>query len=159
MDSLYFTNSAVGIARSFVARERSMPQNWRGRFFSISGKSNCIWALLVLHASTKLLSASMVCVWRLPYCLIAFLYARLDVEHYAENHGARCLSHLLGFVNSRWVVVTSTTPAAVAWSSRNCSARADRSSFEMLVSSMMARKANANSSVDVTAVHTFALCA
>ena len=81
------------------------------------------------------------------------------MEHVAENHGARCLSHLLGFVKSRWVSFTSTTPATVAWSRRNYSARDDLSSFDMFVSSMMVRKAYANSSVDVAAFQMFALCA
>lgn len=66
---------------------------------------------------------------------------------------------MLGFVKSRWAYLTFTTPAAVAWSSRNYSARDDLSSFDMLVSSMMVRKAYANSSVDVAAFQMFALCA
>jgi hypothetical protein len=134
-----------------------MPQNWRGRFFSMSGSSNCIYALLDLHSTINFCSAAMVYIWCLPYFFRARLYARLDNEHFVENHGARCLSHLFGLVNSRWPDVTSSTPARVAWSSKNCSARADLVSFGIVSSSTMALKAAANSAVDVRSLHTLAL--
>ena len=149
--------SGICSVASFVARERSIPQNWRGRFFSMSGSSNCIYALLDLHSPINCCSAAMVEIWCLPYFLRARLYSRLDNEHFAENHGARCLSHLLGLVNSRWPAETSSTPALVAWSSKNCSARADLVSFGIVSSSTMALKAAANSAVDVNSLHTLAL--
>ena len=121
------------------------------------GSSNCILALLALHAWTKLCSASSVCPWFFPYTLLARRNARLVVEHVDENHGAMCLSHLFGLVKSRCVDDTSTTSAFMACSSRNYSTLSALTSLDTLSSSTMAIKATANSSVDVNSLHLLAL--
>jgi hypothetical protein len=77
--------------------------------------------------------------------------------HFYVNHGARCLSHLFGFVTSLRVANTSTTPAIVAYSSRNSSTRSALSSFVIFSSSIIALKAAAKSSVDEYALQVFAL--
>ena len=82
--------------------------------------------------------ARRVCRLDLPNWRCARLSSRRVVAHFAVNHGARCLSHLFGFATDRRVGITSSTPARVAYSSRNCSTRAALPSFVAESSSIMA---------------------
>ena len=131
-------NSAVGSAKSLVALDFSMPQNYLGRCLSIMGSSNCKFALLILHASIKAYNASTVSTCFFPNFRWASRYVRLVVLHFALNHGAKCLSHLLGFANCLRVEEMSTTPAMVASASRNSSTLAALASFVREASSMIA---------------------
>jgi hypothetical protein len=135
---LNFTNSAVANSNYLVALDFSMPQNYLGRCLSIVGSSNCKFALLILHASIKAYNASTVFACFFPNFRWAFRYVRLVVLHFALNHGAKCLSHLLGFANCRRVEEISTTPAKVASASRNSSTLIALASFVRAVSSMIA---------------------
>jgi hypothetical protein len=105
-------------------------------------------ALLYLHVCTNVHKAFRVCMFVFPYWRCACLNYRLVAAHFAVNHGARCLSHLFGFVTSRRVASTSTTSANVAYSSMNSSTRSARLSFVRFLSSTIALKAAANSFVD-----------
>jgi uncharacterized protein (UPF0262 family) len=95
-------------------------------------------ALLYLHVCTKSDIARWVCLLVLPKRRCARRSSRRVVAHFAENHGARCLSHLLGLDAVRRVVETSTTLASTAYSSRKLSTRSALSSLEMVWSSTMA---------------------
>jgi hypothetical protein len=70
IDSLNLTKSTIGITRSLVTFDLSMLQNYLGRCFNMLGRSNCIHALLALHAMTNSFSALLVCA-----CHIIFGYA------------------------------------------------------------------------------------
>ena len=132
------TNSAVGSAKSLVALDFSIPQNYLGRCLSIVGNSNCKFALPILHASVKAYSASTVVAFFFPSFRWASRNVRLVRVHFALNHGAKCLSHLLGFANCLRMEETSTTPALVASASRNSSTLSALASFVREVSSMIA---------------------
>jgi hypothetical protein len=93
----------------------------------------------------------------LPNWRCARLSSRLVVAHFAVNHGARCLSHLLGLVTDRRVEITSSTPASVAWSIRNFSTRSALTSFVVESLSIMAWNAAANSSVEEKSFQSLAL--
>jgi hypothetical protein len=138
MSSLNLANVAIGMSMSRVALDFSISQNCFGLCLSISGSENCIYALLSLQVWMNSDIARRVCKLDLPNWRCARLSSRLVVAHLAVNHGARCLSHLLGLATERRVEITSSTPASVAYSSRNCSTRAALTSFVAESSSIMA---------------------
>lgn len=132
------------------------PQNCFGLCFSISGRVNCMCALLFLHCWINCFNASWVCACILPFCFTAFLYrARASLQR-SLNHGARCLAHLLGFFDVR-LVVTLSTPAVVASARRNSSILAERRALSAAYAVVMAVKASANAWVDVCLFHVAAL--
>lgn len=108
-------------------------------------------ALLSLQVCTKLYKAFSICAYFLLYCFLVMQKVRLDSEHFAVYHGARCLYHLLRLVNMGRVLETETTSALVALSSRNT--YTSSSSFESVGSSIIFINASANSRVDVCSVH------
>jgi hypothetical protein len=114
-------------------------------------------ALLFLQVCTNVPSASRVRTLVFPYWRCACLNYRLVAAHFAVNHGARCLSHLFGFVTSRRVGNSSTTSANVAYANKNYSTLSDRLSFVSVLSSIIVLKAAANSSVDECWFHILAL--
>ena len=79
------------------------------------------------------------------------------VLHRSVNHGARCFSHLFGFVDVRLVVAFST-PASVASSIKKFSTFLDRSSLFSLLSFSIVWNFASNSGVEVCYFHFDALC-
>lgn len=148
MDSLNLASVAIGRSMSLVAFDFIRPQNYFGLYFSMSGSWNCMCALLCLHVYVNVAIASRVCALRFPYLRCAYLNSLLVAAHLGVNHGARCLSHLFGLVAARRVDSSSTTPAIVAWVSKNSSMRSARWSFVSVASSIIALKATVNSLVD-----------
>lgn len=141
---------------AFCSLRFNSPQNYLGFCFNMSGRVNCMCALLCLHYCTKSFSASTACACSLPLCLIAVRYLARAALHCAVNHGAICLAHLFGFFLVR-LVDTSTTPAAIASSIRNVSIYAERSSLLCSLLVVMVVNAVANFCVDMCAVHCAAL--
>ena len=92
----------------------------------------------------------------MPFSLTAFLYLARAALHLLLNHSARCLAHLLGIFDSRFVV-TFSTPAAVASTSRNASILAEHMSLSVPFVAAMVVNANSNSFVDVCSFHLAAL--
>jgi hypothetical protein len=131
--SLNFWNAGNGKSVFTFSRLFSMPQNYLGLYFSISGSWNCSCARPSLQLYTYLLSACWVCVCVFPLFFTAVLYFVRAVLHRSVNHGARCFSHLFGFVDVRLVVAFST-PAFVASSIRKFSIFIDLSSLFSLYS-------------------------
>jgi hypothetical protein len=127
-----------------------------GLCFNISGSVNCICARALLHCYTYLFSVSCVCACCLPLLRTACLYLARASLHCALNHGARCLAHLFGFREVR-LVMTVTTPAATASSSKNSSIFAVRRSLSSMCSCTMRWNASVNFCVEVCCFHFFAL--
>ena len=157
MDSLNLVNSAIVISMSYVAFNFSRPQNYFGLCFSISGSWNCICARLYLQHCTNSFSAYIVCAWRFPYLWLFFLNFRRDSVHFELNHGAKCLSHLFGFIKFLRVEETSNTPAFVACSNRYSSILTARMSLLYVSFTTIAMKPAANSSVEENSAHNLAL--
>jgi hypothetical protein len=153
--SLNFWNAGRGKSVFTFSRLFSMPQNCLGLCFNISGSWNCSCALPSLQLYTYLLSACWVCVCVFPLFFTAALYFVRAVLHRSVNHGARCFSHLFGFVDVRLVVAFST-PAFVA-SSIRFSTFLDRSSLFSLYSLIIVWNLASKSSVEVCYFHFAAL--
>ena len=113
---------------------------------------NYICARALLHYVTYYFSIAYVCACCLPLFLIAFLNFVRASLHCALNQGARCLAHLFGFYDER-LVVTVTTPAAIASSSRNVSILSVRSSLSSAHACIICWNASVNSCVDVCCFH------
>ena len=118
---------------------------------------NYICARALLHYVTYYFSIAYVCACYWPLFLIAFLNFVRASLHCALNQGARCLAHLFGFYDVRFVV-TVITPAAIASSSRSVSIFSVQSSLSSAYACIICWNASVNACVDVCCFHFFALC-
>ena len=157
MSLLNWVNVSSGRSYGGFVLDFSIPQNYFGRFLSMSGSSNYKSARLVLHYYTKCFNALTVPAWFLPCASRARWKARRASRHESLNQGTSCLSHLFGFAKVLRLCFTSSTPAEVASASRNSSILVARRSLERQWASETAVKAVANSSVDVWAFQMEAL--
>jgi hypothetical protein len=134
----------------------SMFQNFFGCYFSISGSVNCSCARPSLQACAYRFRACIVCACSLPFFLLAVLYRVRASLHRALNHGALCLSHLLGLCDVRLVIFVRT-PASIASYIKNASTCVERSSFSSVYFCMMASHEASNFGVEVCYFHFTAL--
>lgn len=156
MVSLYSANSFIGISPTYWLLFFNNPQNCFGLCFSISGNVNYNLARLCLHVFTNALNMFVACAWFLPFRFTALLYLSRACLQLSSNHGAKCFSHLLGFLALFFVVIRST-PTFAASSSIKDSILYDRSSLSVSCALFIMWNAFENSGVAVCSAHFFAL--
>ena len=154
--SLNFWNVCRGSSVCSLTFLFSMPQNYLGLYFSMSGSVNCICARPSLHACTYCFRALVVCLWSFPLFFTAVLYRARAARHRAVNHGARCLAHLFGLWDVR-LVVLFMTPALSASLIKKASILDDLRSFYSAYVCIIVWNASANSGVAVCFFHFTAL--
>jgi hypothetical protein len=134
----------------------SILQNYFGWYFIISGNLCYNFARLFLQHFLYCLNASKAGGLLLPYSLLVYLQCDFAILQSLSNHGARCFSHLFGFMLSI-MIFFDTTPAATASSIMSSSIFYALISFDAACCLSTASNFYWNSSVVVCARHFCAL--
>ena len=127
-----------------------------GEYFSMAGRLICSLARFCLQHCLYSLYACCAGMLELPYFYLHDVHFNLAVLHSSLYHGAKCFSHLLGFLLSVRMVLVMT-PAETASAIRNSSTCSARRSLLLAKVDYMSSNAVMKRVVDVCSLHLRAL--